>query len=172
MGTVFANIENVVASATLGQPIDLTAIVRIFPGAEYRPERFPGLVYRLKKPKTATLIFSTGKMVCTGAKSERQARQAVLKVVDELKRDGIVILGRPDIQIQNIVASAGLGGYIDLEKATYGLKKTMYEPEQFPGLIYRMDEPKVVILIFASGKLVCTGAKKEIQVYTAVKRLQ
>jgi len=130
------------------------------------------LVYRLKKPKTATLIFSSGKMVCTGSKSESQARKAVLKVVDELKRDGIVILGRPEITIQNIVASCGLGGHIDLEKAVYGLKRTMYEPEQFPGLIYRMEEPKVVILIFASGKLVCTGAKKENQVYTAVKKLQ
>ena len=168
----FINIENVVASVTLNQRIDLNAIVKIFPGVEYRPERFPGLVYRLKKPKTATLIFSTGKMVCTGAKSERQARKAVFNVVGELKRDGIVILHRPEIEVQNIVASAGLGGTIDLEKVVYALKKTMYEPEQFPGLIYRMDEPKVVILVFASGKLVCTGAKKEIQVYTAVKKLQ
>ena len=102
---VFINIENVVASATLHQNIDLNSIVRVFPGVEYRPEQFPGLVYRLKKPKTATLIFSSGKMVCTGAKSERQARKAVMKVVDELKRNGIVILGKPEIQIQNIVAS-------------------------------------------------------------------
>ena len=160
----FINIENVVATATLNQRIDLNSIVRLFPGVEYRPQLFPGLVYRLKKPKTATLIFSSGKMVCTGAKSERQARKAVTKVVDELKRGGIVILGKPEIQVQNIVASAGLGGRIDLEKTTYSLKRTMYEPEQFPGLIYRMDDPKVVILIFASGKLVCTGAKKEAEV--------
>ncbi len=93
----FINIENVVASATLNQRIDLNAIVRVFPGVEYRPEQFPGLVYRLKKPKTATLIFSSGKMVCTGAKSEGQARKAVFKVVDELKRDGIVIMGKPEI---------------------------------------------------------------------------
>jgi transcription initiation factor TFIID TATA-box-binding protein len=168
----FINIENVVASATLHQNIDLNSIVRVFPGVEYRPEQFPGLVYRLKKPKTATLIFSSGKMVCTGAKSERQARKAVMKVVDELKRNGIVILGKPEIMIQNIVASAGLGGAIDLEKSTYSLKRTMYEPEQFPGLIYRMDDPKVVILLFASGKLVCTGAKKETEVHRAVTTLQ
>ena len=168
----YINIENVVASATLKQKIDLNSIVRIFPGVEYRPEQFPGLVYRLKKPKTATLIFSSGKMVCTGAKSERQSRKAVTKVVDELKRNGIVILGKPEIQIQNIVASAGLGGHIDLEKSTYSLKWTMFEPEQFPGLIYRMDDPKVVILIFASGKLVCTGAKKEAEVPRAIAILQ
>jgi len=168
----YINIENVVASATLNQKLDLNSIVRIFPGVEYRPEQFPGLVYRLKKPKTATLIFSSGKMVCTGAKSEKQARKAVTKVTDELKRGGIVILAKPEIQIQNIVASAGLGGHIDLEKTTYSLKRTMYEPEQFPGLIYRMDDPKVVILIFASGKLVCTGANKEAEVPRAVAKLQ
>src|SRR3989442_5811655 len=165
------SIENVVASASINQTVDLNLITKNFVDVEYHPEQFPGLVYRLKNPKTATLIFSSGKMVCTGAKSERQARKAVLKVVDELKRDGIVILGKPEITIQNIVASAGLGGYIDLEKATYGLKKTMYEPEQFPGLIYRMDEPKVVILLFASGKLVCTGAKREIQGGIALTKL-
>jgi transcription initiation factor TFIID TATA-box-binding protein len=171
-GRRFINIENVVASASIHQNIDLNSIVRIFPGVEYRPEQFPGLVYRLKKPKTATLIFSSGKMVCTGAKSERQAHKAVMKVVDELKRNGIVILSKPEIQVQNIVSSVGLGGHIDLEKSTYSLKRTMYEPEQFPGLIYRMDDPKVVILIFASGKLVCTGAKNEGEVHRAVAKLQ
>jgi transcription initiation factor TFIID TATA-box-binding protein len=168
----YINIENVVATATLNQNIDLNSIVRIFPGVEYRPEQFPGLVYRLRKPKTTTLIFSSGKMVCTGAKSESQARKAVTKVVDELKRNGIVILGKPEMQIQNMVASVGLGGHIDLEKSTYSLKRTMYEPEQFPGLIYRMDDPKVVILIFTTGKLVCTGAKKEAEVHRAVAKLQ
>jgi transcription initiation factor TFIID TATA-box-binding protein len=61
------SIENVVASATLNQKVDLNAVVKGYPGVEYRPEQFPGLVFRLKRPKTATLIFSSGKMVCTGA---------------------------------------------------------------------------------------------------------
>ena len=165
------NIENVVASATLNQKVDLNAVVKGYPGVEYRPEQFPGLVFRLKRPKTATLIFNSGKMVCTGAKSEKEARRAVMKVVKELKKGGIIIISKPDLKIQNIVASASLGGMIDLEKAAFTLGKTMYEPEQFPGLIYRMGEPKVVILLFASGKLVCTGAKKEQDVYTAVQKL-
>jgi len=171
-GRKFINIENVVATATLHQNIDLNSIVRVFPDVEYRPEQFPGLVYRLKKPKTTALIFSSGKMVCTGAKSELQARKGVMKVVDELKRNGIVILSKPEIQIQNIVASVGLGGHIDLEKVTYSLRRTMYEPEQFPGLIYRMDDPKVVFLVFSSGKLVCTGGKKETEVHRAVTKLR
>jgi len=165
------NIENVVASATLKQRVDLNAVVKGYPGVEYRPEQFPGLVFRLKRPKTATLIFNSGKMVCTGAKSEKEARRAVVKVIKELKKSGIIIISKPELKIQNIVASASLGGTIDLEKSAYDLGRTMYEPEQFPGLIYRMDEPKVVILLFASGKLVCTGAKREDDVYEAVNKL-
>ncbi len=165
------NIENVVASATLNQKVDLNAVVKGYPGVEYRPEQFPGLVFRLKRPKTATLIFSSGKMVCTGAKSEKEAKRAVMKVVKELKKGGIIIISKPELKIQNIVASASLSGMIDLEKAAYTLGRSMYEPEQFPGLIYRMETPKVVILLFASGKLVCTGAKKEEDVYVAVDQL-
>ena len=164
-------IQNVVASVTLNQRFDLNAIVKGNPGVDYRPEKFPGLVFRLKKPKTATLIFSTGKMVCTGAKSEQKAKLAVKKVVKELKNNGIIIPGKPEIKVVNIVSSADLLGRIELEEAAYSLGKTMYEPEQFPGLIYRMDEPKVVFLLFASGKIVCTGATKEEDVYKAVAKL-
>ena len=166
------SIVNVVASAVLQHTIDLDAITKSFPNAEYRPEQFPGLVFRLKKPKTATLIFHSGKMVCTGAKSSVQAVKAVEKVVKELKSHGIIIMGRPKTRVQNIVASVSLGGKIDLEKATYKLEKTIYEPEQFPGLIHRMNQPKVVILIFSTGKLVITGAKKEQEVHEAVNKLQ
>lgn len=165
-------IQNIVASAALNQRISLKAIVEKFPHAEYSPKVFPGLVFRLKKPKTATLIFETGKMVCTGAKSEKEAIQAVNKVTKELKNHGIKIVNKPEIKIQNIVASAELNGEIDLENVVYKLKRVMYEPEQFPGAVFRMDEPKVVFLIFSAGKLVCVGAKKEQDVYDAVNKLQ
>ncbi len=165
------SIENVVASASLDQKIDLLAIMKVFRNVEYRPKQFPGLVFRLKRPKTATLIFGSGKMVCTGAKSEKMAKRAVNKVVRELKNNGIIILGKPSIVIQNIVASANLHGKIDLETAADIMENVMYEPEQFPGLIYRMGEPKVVMLLFASGKLVCTGAKHEDMVKEAVEKL-
>jgi len=170
-GEASIRIENVVGTATLNQRIDLNAVVKGFPDVEYRPKQFPGLVFRLKRPKTAILIFNSGKMVCTGAKSEKVAKKAINKVVKELKKSGIIILGKPEIKIVNMVASASLGGFIELEKSAYSLKRTMYEPEQFPGLIYRMDEPKVVILLFTSGKLVCTGATKEEDVYEAVAKL-
>ena len=165
------NIQNVVATATLNQKVDLNAVVKCYPSVEYRPEKFPGLVFRLRRPKTATLIFRTGKMVCTGARSARESRRAIMKVVRELKKGGIIIIKKPDFEVVNIVASASLGGKVDLEKAVTTLGKAMYEPEQFPGLIYRMDEPKVVILIFASGNLVCTGGKREQDVHDAVHKL-
>ena len=165
------NIVNVVASASLDQKINLIDIMKVFRNVEYRPKQFPGLVFRLKRPKTATLIFGSGKMVCTGSKSEKQARSAVNKVVRELKNNGIVILGKPKIVIQNMVASANLHGSIDLETAADILDNVMYEPEQFPGLIYRMSDPKTVLLLFASGKLVCTGAKSEEMVYESVAKV-
>lgn len=165
-------IQNIVASATLNQRISLKLIGEKFPHTEYSPRVFPGLVFRLKKPKTATLIFETGKMVCTGAKSEKEAVQAVNKVTKELRNHGIPITSKPDIHIQNVVASAELGGEIDLENVVYKLKRVMYEPEQFPGAVYRMDVPKVVFLIFSAGKLVCVGAKKEKEVYDAVSNIQ
>jgi len=164
-------IQNVVASASLDQKFNLLDIVKTFSHVEYNPKRFPGLVFRLKRPKTATLIFSTGKMVCTGAKSEKLAKSAVNKVVRELKKNGIVVLGKPVIIIQNIVASANLHSHVDLETASDVLDNVMYEPEQFPGLIYRMADPKTVLLVFTSGKIVCTGGKSEEIVHESVNKL-
>ena len=165
------SIVNVVASASVDQRIDLNAITKNFADAEYHPDQFPGLVFRIKSPKTATLVFSSGKFVCTGAKSEEQAIQAVRTVVQKLRKGGIKIKKDAVIVIQNMVASVNLGGKVHLEKAARSLPRSMYEPEQFPGLIHRMLDPKTVILIFATGKLVCTGAKKESDVYRAVHHL-
>jgi len=162
----------VVASVILGQDIDLDEIVATIPNIEYHPEQFPGLVYRLTKPKTATLIFNTGKMVCTGAKSVKDSAKAVHKIVKNLNESGIKIAGKPEITIQNIVASGDIGVNIDLEKAILILEDSMYEPEQFPGLIYRMKDPKTVVLIFGSGKIVITGAKLEKQVPEAAIRVR
>ena len=165
------SIENVVASATVDQKIDLVNITKKFPDTEYHPDQFPGLVFRIKTPKTATLIFRTGKMVCTGAKSEEMAKNAVKTVVQKLRKGKIKIKKDAVTTIQNIVAAINLGGKIHLEQAARKLPRSMYEPEQFPGLIHRMLEPKTVILLFASGKLVCTGAKKEKDVYRSIHNL-
>ena len=173
---VVIKIENVVACGALKHGIDLSVVVKAFPVVDYRPKRFPGLVFRLKRPRTTTLIFGTGKMVCTGARSERDAVRALKKVVRTLNEGGIIINGKLETRITNVVATASLGGKVDLlqlyesEKGMRG--RITYEPEQFPGLIYRMNDPKVVILIFSSGKLVCTGARKEEDVRQAVDNLR
>jgi len=142
-----------------------------FPGVEYNPEQFPGAVFRIKNPKASTLLFSTGKMVCTGSKSSVLAVKAVNRVVKELRKGGIKIKKDAVVTVQNIVSSINLGGRVHLELAARTLPRSMYEPEQFPGVIHRMLDPKTVILIFASGKLVCTGAKTEKDVYRSVNNL-
>jgi transcription initiation factor TFIID TATA-box-binding protein len=166
-----ANIENIVATVSLDQTLDLRLIERSILTVEYNPEQFPGLVYRLDQPKVTALIFKSGKMVVTGAKSTKDLIEAVKKIVRNLKKHGIPIYGRPKVQIQNIVASANLNVCVDLERAALTLENSMYEPEQFPGLIHRMDEPRVVLLIFSSGKMVITGAKREEEVYEAVNKI-
>jgi len=161
-------IENIVATVILEHSLDLSLIETKLPEVDYNPDQFPGLVYRLEQPKITALIFKSGKMVVTGAKSVNQLVFAVKKILKTLINKGIPIHGRPQIQIQNIVASANLGALVDLEKAALVLPGSMYEPEQFPGLIYRMEKPVVVLLIFSSGKMVITGAKREEEVVKAV----
>ena len=165
------SIENVVASASIDQKLDLKDITKKFPNVEWHPEQFPGAVFRLKTPKTTTLLFSTGKMVCTGAKSEELAKKAVKTVVQILRQGGITIKKEATVTIQNIVASINLGGRVYLEQAARTLPRSMYEPEQFPGLIHRMLDPKTVILIFSTGKLVCTGGRTKKDVYRSVNSL-
>jgi len=165
------SIVNVVATATIEQRLDLKDITKKFPEIEWNPNLFPGAVFRIKSPKTATLLFRTGKMVCTGSKSEELARKAVKTVVQKLRKGKIKIKKEATVTIQNIVASISLGGRVDLEQTARTLPRSMYEPEQFPGLIHRMLDPKTVILIFSTGKLVCTGGKTVKDVYRSVNNL-
>lgn len=166
-------IENVVASTSLGEELDLQSIALALEGAEYEPEQFPGLIYRLKEPKTATLLFRSGKVVCTGAKSLDDVKVAISKVAKQVENAGIKITIEPVIEVQNIVASSDLEQPINLNAIaiSLGLEKVEYEPEQFPGLVYRIDVPKVVVLLFGSGKLVCTGARKPQDVEAAVAKI-
>ena len=165
-------IENIVATINLNTELDLELLVDRLPMAEYNPDQFPGVILRLTKPiKVSVLIFRTGKMVCTGAKNEQELQTAVKHIVRLIQEAGIDAPLKPEVQIQNIVASGNLHAEVDLEQAALLLENSMYEPEQFPGLIYRMTSPKVVILIFGSGKIVCTGAKREQDVKEAIEKL-
>jgi len=164
-------IENIVATVSIDQNIDLEEIERKLSNVEYEPEQFPGLIFRLEKPRVTALIFKSGKMVITGAKSTEELIRAVKTIFAILRKYNIVEKVRPRIQIQNIVASANLNVDVNLEKAAFLLENSMYEPEQFPGLIYRLEEPRVVLLLFSSGKMVVTGAKKEEEVKRAVEKV-
>ncbi|MFC1787041.1 TATA-box-binding protein [Halobacteriota archaeon] len=166
-------IENVVASTAIGVEIDLVEISQVLEGADYDPEQFPGLVYRTKDPKAAALIFRSGKIVCTGAKSIDNVGESLQIVFGKLGELGIDVVGEPQIIVQNIVASADLKSELNLNAIAVGLglENIEYEPEQFPGLVYRIKEPKVVVLIFGSGKLVITGGKKPEDIEAAVKKV-
>jgi transcription initiation factor TFIID TATA-box-binding protein len=166
-------IENVVASTTLGDELDLQSIAFTLEGAEYEPEQFPGLIYRLKDPKTAILLFRSGKVVCTGGKSMRQVEDSIRTVSELIRKGGQKIITRPKIQVQNIVATSDLENEINLNSIaiTLGLDRVEYEPEQFPGLVCRLKEPRVVVLLFGSGKLVCTGARRPSDVSLAVGKI-
>jgi transcription initiation factor TFIID TATA-box-binding protein len=166
-------IENIVASTSLADELDLSSVTLALEGAEYEPDQFPGAIYRLKVPKTALLLFRSGKVVCTGGKCLADVEESIQKVSKEIRKTGQRITAKPEIVVQNIVASSDLESEINLNEiaVTMGLERVEYEPEQFPGLVYRMDDPRVVILLFGSGKLVCTGAKKPADVERAVKKI-
>ena len=155
-------IQNVVATVitTIKEKIDLKIIARAYPDIEYNPERFPGLVMRVIKPKATGLIFSTGKMVITGMKRPTEAPSVVSQIITRINKCKIS-MKEPIITIQNFVVSGDIKCGIDLNKATVVMDNVMYEPEVFPGLIYRMKEPKSVLLLFSTGKIVCTGVKDE-----------
>jgi len=166
-------VQNIVASTTFAEKLDLDMIAQSLEDAEYEPEQFPGLVYRLKNPKTATLLFRSGKANCTGAKSIKEVETAIEVIARTLKKLGVEVYKNPEIVIQNIVATSDLGGEFNLNEVAValGLENVEYEPEQFPGLVYRIREPKVAMLLFGSGKIVCAGARKIEDVSLAVDKL-
>jgi len=166
-------IQNVVASTGIGQELDLEALATDLPGADFNPDNFPGLVYRTQEPKAAALIFRSGKIVCTGAKSIADVHEALDIIFDKLRELGIPVEDAPEVTVQNIVSSADLGHSLNLNALAIGLglEDVEYEPEQFPGLVYRMDDPEVVILLFGSGKVVITGGKTVDDASAAVERI-
>ena len=166
-------VENIVASTTFAEKLDLDMIAQSLEDAEYEPEQFPGLVYRLSKPKTATLLFRSGKANCTGAKNVEDVRKTVDIIADKLKKLGVDVYKDLKIVVQNMVATADLGGELNLDEVAvaFGLENVEYEPEQFPGLVYRVKEPRVVMLLFGSGKIVCTGGRNTEDVSKAVEDL-
>ncbi len=171
--TTKTNIEvvNIVVSTSLEHDIPLEKMAATLSNTEYNPEQFPGLVIRIKDPKTSALIFSSGKVVCTGARTLDNVELSIQKIIKSLEKIGIKITVKPEITIQNIVASGAVGMDLNLNTLALKLENTEYEPEQFPGLVYKLDEAKATFLLFSNGKIVCTGTKSEDQVHLALKML-
>lgn len=164
-------VVNIVVSTSLEHDIPLEKMAAMLPNTEYNPEQFPGLVIRIKDPKTSALVFSSGKVVCTGARSIDKVEESISKIIRELKKIDINIKIKPEITVQNIVASGSIGMDLNLNKLAMKLENTEYEPEQFPGLVYKLMEAKATFLLFSNGKIVCTGTKSEEQVNAAVDKL-
>ena len=196
-------VVNVVASTRVAEELDLPDIA-IQLHCEYEPEQFPGVVYRVKDPKLAILMFRSGRAVCTGGKNEENIHEGIKRMIGDLRGAGIKTWETSDVEIevQNMVATyalhypedyegkarmddhtlkikegdplKGLPRKLNLNNLTFHLPfdKVEYEPEQFPGLIYRLDYPKVVCLIFGSGKMVITGARHKDEILDAVQIIQ
>src|SRR3990167_5027282 len=148
------SVQNIVATASLGKPVQLTRLARVQSNTEYNPEQFPGLVLRIKKPKSAVLVFSSGNLVCTGTKSVAQVKEAINAVIRQIAKIGVRVTQKPKITVQNIVASGSINLSLNLNILALQLENTEYEPEQFPGLVYKLVEPTATFLLFSNGKLV------------------
>ncbi|MBD3361930.1 TATA-box-binding protein [Candidatus Woesearchaeota archaeon] len=164
-------VVNIVVSASLGHDIPLEKMAATLSNTEYNPEQFPGLVIRIKEPKTSALIFSSGKIVCTGARSLDKVTESLKKIIKSLEKINVKIKQVPEFQIQNIVAAGSVGMDLNLNVLAMRLDNTEYEPEQFPGLVYKMPEAKATFLLFSNGKIVCTGTKSEQEVHVALDKL-
>ena len=165
------HVVNIVVSTSLEHDIPLEKMAATLSNTEYNPEQFPGLVIRIREPKTSALIFSSGKVVCTGARSMEKVEESIKKIIKSLEKINIKIKIKPKINIQNIVASGSVGMDLNLNVLAMKLENTEYEPEQFPGLVYKLPQAKATFLLFSNGKIVCTGTKSDKEVDEAVDKL-
>src|SRR3989338_6522057 len=164
-------IVNIVVSTGLEKDIPLEKMAATLPNTEYNPEQFPGLVLRIKEPKTSALIFSSGKVVCTGARDLEEVDRSIQSIIKSLKKLNIHVTIKPEITVQNIVASGSIGIDLNLNILGVQLPNTEYEPEQFPGLVHKLKGTNATFLLFSNGKIVCTGTKTEEQVNDATDKL-
>ena len=156
-------IVNLVASGNLNATLDLYNLPITIPNIEYEPEQFPGAILKLKEPRVSMLLFKNGKVICSGASSEAQISLAIFKaskLIHEIQKS-VKIQKNAEYTVVNLVATANLNMTLDLFKTAMELDNVEYEPEQFPGAILRIMEPKLTLLLFKNGKLICAGAKKE-----------
>ncbi|MBR9679193.1 MAG: TATA-box-binding protein [Nanoarchaeota archaeon] len=164
-------VQNIVASVNLFVAIPLEKVSAKIKNTEYDPEQFPGLVFRIRDPKVTALLFSSGKVVCTGAKLRGDIDIAIQRITEELKIVDVHVTKKPEITVQNIVASGDIHMRLNLNQLVFDLKYSEYEPEQFPGLVYKLPHSHITFLLFGTGKIVCTGAVTIKEINEAVTSL-
>jgi transcription initiation factor TFIID TATA-box-binding protein len=164
-------IVNIVVSTSLEHDVPLEKMAATLSNTEYNPEQFPGLVIRIKEPKTSALIFSSGRIVCTGAKTIEKAEESIQQIIKYLEKINVKITIKPKIKVQNVVASGNIYKDLNLNELAMKLENTEYEPEQFPGLVYKLIDARATFLLFSNGKIVCTGTRGSEEVDVAVNML-
>jgi len=178
---VWSKVQNVVVSANIFAKLPLEKLAVILDNSDYTPETFPGLIYKVQDDelsfkKASFLLFSSGRIICAGTKSVKAAKDAVKHVVEDLKNVNIEIMKKPKIVVQNMVASGSVGGKLNLNEIVFLFDNTEYEPEQFPGLVYKLKGEdqlqNITFLLFGTGKIVIAGAKSEKQIKDSVKFLR
>jgi|TARA_B100000035_G_scaffold20331_1_gene16162 transcription initiation factor TFIID TATA-box-binding protein len=174
---VWSKIQNVVVSANIFATLPLEKLAVVLDNSDYTPETFPGLIYKVEDEnlsfkKASFLLFSSGRVICAGTKSIKDSKAAVQHVVEDLKDVGIEITKKPQITVQNMVASGSVGGKLNLNEIVFLFENTEYEPEQFPGLVYKLKGEDVLqnitFLLFGTGKIVIAGAKSEKEIKESV----
>ena len=174
---VWSKIQNVVVSANIFVTLPLEKLAVVLDNSDYTPETFPGLIYKVEDEnlsfkKASFLLFSSGRVICAGTKSIKDSKAAVQHVVEDLKDVGIEITKKPQITVQNMVASGSVGGKLNLNEIVFLFENTEYEPEQFPGLVYKLKGEDVLqnitFLLFGTGKIVIAGAKSEKEIKESV----
>jgi len=165
-------VQNIVAFTSLGKPISLEKLLKNVENTEWQPEQFPGLVYKITDPRASALIFSQGKIVCTGTKSEKDLKAAMRKIVDRIRKAGIPTPKKFTTKVENIVASTKVKANLDLDEIAFLLENSEYEPDQFPGLVYRIKEPRVAFLLFTSGRIICAGAQNVESIQRALHKFK
>ena len=154
-------IENIIAYAQIADSFNIEKLSEMIPDFLYNPDEFSGATFKIKEPKTAVLILDNGKAICTGAKTIKDAEKSIKKVINKIRLTGVTVNTKPQLITQNIIAHIDVNKELHLSSISTGLllENVSYKPEEFPGLVYQMDDLGVVILLFSSGKIVCTGAK-------------
>jgi len=161
-------IQNIVASIDFKKKLPLDTLSRILEKSEYQPEQFPGLIYRTDDPKACFLIFQSGKIICVGSKNIKKVALAFKELSKDLRKSKTTIPRKFKISIENIVATDKIAKELNLDDIAFKLEDSEYEPDTFPGVVYRIQNPKASFLLFSSGKIVCAGAKSTVQIKEAI----